>query len=81
MPNQHATKSITWHPKDPTLKPWIDAEAGGRGITLRQYMDEVMAVHRASREHASAFRDAAEAETVNREISGHLKARAEQAAP
>jgi len=49
MPNQHKNPSISWHSDDPTLKPWLENEASQRGVTLREYLDEVLAAHRALR--------------------------------
>jgi hypothetical protein len=51
MPSQHKNPhGIFWRPGDPTLKPWIENEASERGVTLREYLDEVLAVHRARAE-------------------------------
>lgn len=50
MPNQHATESITWHPKDPGLKPWIRAEAERRDTSASVILDEGMTEYRARRE-------------------------------
>ena len=47
MPNQHKTGSISWHPDDPTLKPWIKAEAERRGMeTMRELLDEALSEYR-----------------------------------
>lgn len=47
MPNQHKTKLLGWNPTDPTLGPWVRAEAERRGITLRAVLDEMATEYRA----------------------------------
>jgi hypothetical protein len=49
MPNQHKTKSVNWHPSDPTLRPWLEAEAEGRRRTLREILDEALSEYRQRR--------------------------------
>jgi hypothetical protein len=51
MPGKNATPLIGWHSTDPTLKPWISAEAERRGITVRELLDEALAAYR---EHAGS---------------------------
>jgi hypothetical protein len=46
MTGKNATPLIGWHSADPTLKPWIVAEAERRGITVRELLDEVLAAYR-----------------------------------
>lgn len=46
MPNKHKTRLIGWHSADPTLKQWVKAEAGRRGITEREFLDEALAEKR-----------------------------------
>jgi hypothetical protein len=46
MTGKNATPLIGWHSTDPTLKPWIAAEAERRGITVRELLDEVLAAYR-----------------------------------
>ena len=72
MPNQHKTGSISWHPKDPTLKPWIEAEAGIRGTTKSEILDEALAEYRAQAEFQRPFRDADATGTANRVITAAL---------
>lgn len=50
MPNAHKNPLISWHSQDPSLKPWIENEASKQGVSLREYLDEVLACHRAARE-------------------------------
>lgn len=40
------TPLIGWHSADPTLKPWIKAEAARREITERQLLDEALIEYR-----------------------------------
>jgi hypothetical protein len=47
---KNATPLIGWHSSDPTLKPWIEAEASRRGITASKLLDEALAEYRAARE-------------------------------
>jgi hypothetical protein len=61
MPNQHKNPGISWHSDDPTLKPWIKAEADRRGLTDKALLDEMAAEYRARRETAPA-EDAKESE-------------------
>jgi hypothetical protein len=49
MPNQHKTKSVNWHPSDPALKPWLEAEAMRRGVPVRVILDEMAAEYRTQR--------------------------------
>ena len=44
----HKTPLIGWHSADPALKPFIDAEAKRRGITVRELLDEALSMYRAS---------------------------------
>ena len=37
MPSQHKNPPVSWHPADPTLKPWIEAEASQRGSLSGNY--------------------------------------------
>ena len=53
MTGKHATPLIGWHSADPTLKPWIEAEAARRGQTVREFLDVVLGRHR--RETAEIF--------------------------
>ena len=46
MTGKNATPLIGWHSTDPTLKPWIVAEAERRGITVRELLDEALAEYR-----------------------------------
>jgi hypothetical protein len=46
---KNATPLIGWHSVDPSLKPWVLAEAGRRGITVRELLDEALAEYRAAR--------------------------------
>jgi hypothetical protein len=46
VPNKHKTATIGWNPGDPTLKPWIEAEAGRRGITRKALLDEALSMYR-----------------------------------
>lgn len=54
MPGKNKTPLIGWHSVDPTLKPWVEAEAERRGITLREFLDAVLAGVRAAQEHGMA---------------------------
>jgi hypothetical protein len=47
MPGKNATPLIGWHSADPTLKPWIQDEAGRRAITVRELLDDALAAYRA----------------------------------
>jgi hypothetical protein len=46
VPNKHKTATIGWNPGDPTLKPWIEAESGRRGITRKALLDEALSMYR-----------------------------------
>jgi len=50
MPNRHKNPTISWHSADPTLKPWVKAEAERRGITDKALLDEALAEYRTARE-------------------------------
>jgi hypothetical protein len=69
MPNQHKTKSVTWHPSDPALKPRIEAEAGQRGITQRELLDEMAAEYFERVDFARSV----DVSAVNREIAAELR--------
>ena len=49
MPNQHKTKSVNWHPSDPTLRPWLEGEADRQRRTLREILDEALSEYRQRR--------------------------------
>ncbi len=49
MPNKHKNPGISWHSDDPTLKPWIKAEAEQRETTASAVLDEALAEYRARR--------------------------------
>lgn len=66
----HKTDSVSWHPKDPTLKPWLEAEASSRGTTKSDILDEALAEYREPLEHARLV----SARTANRAISEALDA-------
>jgi hypothetical protein len=68
----HKNPSISWHPDDSTLKPWIKAEAGRRGITDKAVLEEMAAEYRERIEFLAPLRDARETGTANREISTAL---------
>lgn len=44
--NRHKSPLIGWNSRDPTLKPWVEAEAARRGITRRELLDEALAGYR-----------------------------------
>ena len=46
MPGQNRTKLIGWHPEDPTLKEWITDQAAQAGVTIREYLDRLLAKER-----------------------------------
>lgn len=47
MPNApHKTKLIGWHSEDPTLKEWITDQAAQAGVTIREYLDRLLAKER-----------------------------------
>lgn len=47
MTGKNKTPLIGWHSADPTLKPWIQARARQCGLTVREFLDRVLAAHRA----------------------------------
>lgn len=49
MANRHKNPLIGWNSADPTLKPWLEAEAARRGITRRELLDEALAGYRERR--------------------------------
>lgn len=61
MPSQHKNPGISWHSSDPTLKPWIEAEAERRGTTKREVLDEMAAEYRERveqlKEHAKLYEE------------------------
>lgn len=65
----HKTDSVSWHPKDPTLKPWIEDEADSRGTTKSEILDEALSEYREKLDYARAV----EARHANREISAGLQ--------
>ena len=73
MTGKNSTPLIGWHSQDDTLKPWIEAEAGRRGMTMREVLDEMAAEYRQRVEELAPFRDARVTGTANREISGELR--------
>lgn len=50
MPNQHKTKMIAWHSADSTLKQWIADQATRRGMTVKAFLDLVLADYRAKQD-------------------------------
>jgi hypothetical protein len=46
MAGLNKTPLIGWHSADPTLKPWVEAEAKRRGMTLRELLDEALSAYR-----------------------------------
>ena len=64
----HKNPSISWHPDDSTLKPWIKAEAGRRGITDKAVLEEMAAEYREKVEFARSVN----VRSANREISTAL---------
>lgn len=46
--SRNKTPLIGWHSADPTLKPFVDAEAARRGITVRELLDEALRDYRAN---------------------------------
>ena len=74
MPNQHKTGSVSWHPKDLTLKSWLEGEASSRGTTKSEILDAALSEYRAQAEFQRPFRDASEARTANRALTAHLHA-------
>ena len=69
----HKNPGISWHSADPTLKPWIEAEATRRRMTKREVLDEMAAEYRERVEELAPFRDATEAGTANRAITNELR--------
>ena len=70
MTDKNSTPLIGWHSKDPTLKPWLEAEAGRRGRgTMRELLDEALAQYRERAEHARQV----EARTTNERIRVGLR--------
>jgi len=65
---------IAWKPADPTLKPWIEAEAAERGTTKNKILDEALFKYRAAREYDRSV----DARTANREITAGLNDHPEQ---
>ena len=65
----HKTGSVSWHPKDPTLKPWLEAEASSRGTTKSEILDEALADYRERVEFARSV----SARTANAEIGAALR--------
>jgi hypothetical protein len=63
MPNQHKNALLGWNPADPTLKPWVKAEAERRGMTIRELLDEALGAYRkgngmyTAEKHGATFRD------------------------
>jgi len=55
MTGKNATPLIGWHSADPTLKPWLEAEAERRGITQRELLDEALEEYREHVEHLKAY--------------------------
>jgi len=49
MTGKNKTPLIGWHYADPTLKPWVDAEASRRGVPARVVLDEALSEYRFSR--------------------------------
>jgi hypothetical protein len=50
---KNRTPLIGWHSADPTLKPWVKAEASRRGITERELLDEALSEYRAHQENGT----------------------------
>jgi hypothetical protein len=46
MPNKHKNKLVGWNPEDPTLKQWVTDRAAKAEVTVREYLDRVLAEHR-----------------------------------
>ena len=46
MPNKHRTPLIGWNSEDPTLKQWITDRAAKAGVSVREYLDRLLAEHR-----------------------------------
>jgi hypothetical protein len=43
---RNKTKLIGWHSEDPTLKQWISEQAEQAGVTIREYLDRLLAKER-----------------------------------
>jgi hypothetical protein len=43
---RNKTKLIGWHSEDPTLKEWIGEQAAQAGVTIREYLDRLLAKER-----------------------------------
>jgi hypothetical protein len=50
--SRNKTPLIGWHSEDPTLKPWIEAQAAREGQTVREFLDGVLGAEREHRELA-----------------------------
>jgi hypothetical protein len=46
VPSQHKTKLIGWNSEDPTLKQWIKDRSVQAGVSVREYLDRLLAEHR-----------------------------------
>jgi hypothetical protein len=61
MTGKNKTRLVGWHPSDPALVAWLDAEierrGGGRGAQSA-ILDEALARHRAETEAARLEQDA-----------------------
>jgi hypothetical protein len=57
VPNQHKTPFFGWHPSDPELKPWVEAEASRRGVTRREILDEALSDYRRRHETESTEKE------------------------
>ena len=49
MTGKNKTPLIGWHSADPTLKPWVEAEAQRRGVPAREILDEALSEYRSLR--------------------------------
>ena len=65
----HKNQSVSWHPKDPTLKPWLEAEASSRGTTKSDILDEALAEYRGPLERARSV----DVSAVNAEMRTGLR--------
>lgn len=54
MAGQNKTRLIGWHPADPGLKPWAEAQAKRRGVPLARILDEALARYREQVEQEKA---------------------------
>lgn len=43
---RNKTPLIGWHSEDPTLKKWIVEQAEQAGVTIREYLDRLLAKER-----------------------------------